>query len=52
MVLGGLAEMSRTFVFNPDDRIVGVMALVVHYCFHQNVRRNRKSKDQGGQRAA
>src|ERR1051326_2125195 len=34
VILGGLTEMSSTFVLNPDNRIVGVVALIVHYCFH------------------
>jgi len=31
VVLGCLAEMSRTFVFNPNKRIIGIMALIVHH---------------------
>jgi hypothetical protein len=31
VVLGCLTEMSRTFVFNPDKRVIGIVALIVHY---------------------
>ena len=31
VVLGGLTEMSRTFVFNPNKRVIGIVALIVHY---------------------
>jgi hypothetical protein len=50
MVLDCLTEMSRTFVFNPDNRIVRIVSLVIHDCFYQNVRCDREGEDQRGQR--
>ena len=52
VILRGFTEVSSAFVLNPDDRIVGIMALIVHYRFHQNVGRDRKGEEQRGQSAA
>ena len=48
VILRGLTKMSRTLMFNPDNWIICIMAMVVHYCFHDHVRSDRKSEDQRG----
>jgi hypothetical protein len=52
VILGGFTEMPGAFVFNPDNGIVCVMALIVHYCFDKNVGGDRKGEDQRGHGAA
>jgi hypothetical protein len=31
VVLSGLTEISRTFVFYPNKRVIGIVALIVHH---------------------
>ena len=46
------AEVSRTLMLNPDDGMVCIVALIIHYCLDHNIRRDRKCIQQCGKYTA